>query len=278
MKALIRIELYKLFKSYRTYLVFGIAILLMLIIDLGLYKDGDELFGFLLQPVSENFFIEGNIVNGYLISYLALNTIWVHIPILIIIVSTHIFSSEFELGTIKTLLTQPIERTELMAAKIVAMVCFVIIFMLVVALSALLPALVLFGFGDVIVFIDGIQFIPQSTYLGRYILAILFSIISMVSFASLAMFFALYFRNTLSAILISIGILIISTLLQTFVIGFFSAWQPFLFTYHFAKWQLFFVDSIPVKTITNAVIFLLGMTLFFVALTIVRFKKMQITE
>jgi ABC-2 type transport system permease protein len=217
-------------------------------------------------------------VNGYLISYLALNTLWVHIPILIIIVTTHIFSSEFELGTIKTLLTQPIERTELMVAKIVAMVCFVIIFMLVVALSALLPALVLFGFGDVIVFIDGIQFIQQATYLGRYMLAIFFSIISMVAFSSMAMFFALYFRNTLSAILISIGILIMSTLIQTFIFGFFSDWQPFLFTYHFAKWQLFFVDTIPVKTIVNAVIFLLGMILFFVALSVMRFKKMQITE
>jgi len=278
MKALILIELYKLFKSNRTYLVFAIAILLMVIIDLGLYKDGDELFGYLLQPISENFFIEGNMVNGYLISYLALNTLWVHIPILIIIVTTHIFSSEFELGTIKTLLTQPIERTELMVAKIVAMVCFVIIFMLVVALSALLPALVLFGFGDVIVFIDGIQFIQQATYLGRYMLAIFFSIISMVAFSSMAMFFALYFRNTLSAILISIGILIISTLIQTFIFGFFSDWQPFLFTYHFAKWQLFFVDTIPVKTIVNAVIFLLCMILFFVALSVMRFKKMQITE
>jgi len=278
MKTLILIELYKLFKSNRTYLVFAIAILLMIIIDLGLYKDGDELFGYLLQPISENFFIEGNMVNGYLISYLALNTLWVHIPILIIIVTTHIFSSEFELGTIKTLLTQPIERTELIAAKIVAMICFVIIFMLVVALSALLPALVLFGFGDVIVFIDGIQFIQQPTYLGRYMLAIFFSIISMVAFSSMAMFFALYFRNTLSAILISIGILILSTLIQTFIFGFFSDWQPFLFTYHFAKWQLFFVDTIPVKTIVNAVIFLLVMILFFVALSVMRFKKMQITE
>ncbi|MCH7784940.1 MAG: ABC transporter permease [Bacteroidetes bacterium] len=274
---MIEIEVFKLFSSYRTYITFVIAIILMLIINLGFYNDGEELFDFLLQSISEYFFIEGNIINGYLISYLALNTLWVHIPLLIIIVTAYIFSSEFEYGTIRVLLTQPISRTSLLSAKIVSMILFIICFMIVVALFALVPSVILFDTGDVIVFIDGIQFIQEDNFLNRFFSTILFAIIGMVAFSSMAMYFALWFKNTLTAILISLGLLIVHTLLQKFVFGIFSTWQPFLFTYHISKWQLLFVNDIPFKSILNSVYFLLGMSIFFMSLSYYKFNKLNIS-
>ncbi len=250
----------------------------MLVINLGLYSDGEELFGFLLQPINEYFYLEGNIVNGYLIAYLALNTLWIHIPVLIIIVTAHIFSGEFELGTIRLLLTQPISRNELLMAKIMTMVIYIFCFMIVVALSSIVPSVILFGTGDVVVFIDGIQFIQEATFLSRFFYTILFSSLAMIAFSSMTMFFAISFKNTLTAILLSLGILILFTLLQTFVIGIFSSWQPFLFTYHIAKWQLFFVNEIPVKSIFNSVYFLLGMSLVFIVFSMYKFKRMNISE
>jgi len=273
---LIEIEVFKLFSSYRTYITFVIAIILMLIINLGFYNDGEELFDFLLQSINEYFFIEGNIINGYLISYLALNTLWVHIPLLIIIVTAYIFSSEFEYGTIRVLLTQPISRTSLLSAKIVSMILFIICFMIVVALFAIVPSVILFDTGDVIVFIDGIQFIQEDNFLNRFFSTILFAIIGMVAFSSMTMYFALWFKNTLTAILISLGILIVHTLLQKFVFGIFSTWQPFLFTYHLSKWQLLFVNEIPFKSILNSVYFLLGMSIFFMSLSYYKFNKLNI--
>ena len=273
---MIEIEVFKLFSSYRTYITFVIAIILMLIINLGFYNDGEELFDFLLQSINEYFFIEGNIINGYLISYLALNTLWVHIPLLIIIVTAYIFSSEFEYGTIRVLLTQPISRTSLLSAKIVSMILFIICFMIVVALFAIVPSVILFDTGDVIVFIDGIQFIQEDNFLNRFFSTILFAIIGMVAFSSMTMYFALWFKNTLTAILISLGILIVHTLLQKFVFGIFSTWQPFLFTYHLSKWQLLFVNDIPFKSILNSVYFLLGMSIFFMSLSYYKFNKLNI--
>lgn len=275
---ILQIELYKLFSSYRTYITFAITILLMLIVDLGLYSDGEEIFSFLLQPLNDNFYIEGNIVNGYLIAYLALNTLWVHIPVLIIIVTTHIFSGEFEYGTIRILLTQPISRSSLLTAKIISMIIYTICFMLIVAVFALIPSVIFFGTSDVIIFIDGIQFIQEATFLPRFFYATVFAILAMIAFSSMAMYFALWFRNTLTAILLSLGLLILFTLIQTFVLGIFSAWQPFLFTYHIAKWQLFFVDEIPFKTILNSVLFLLTMSALFIGLSFWKFNKMNISE
>lgn len=278
MMRLIQIELYKLFCSPRTYLTFALGFCLMLVINLGLYSDGEELFEYLLQAVNEYFYVEGTIVNGYLISYLALNMLWVHIPILIVIVTSHIFASEFELGTIRLMLTQPISRGKFLLAKMVSMVFYVVCFMTIIGLSALAPAVIIFGVGDVVVFIDGIQFIQEPTYLKRYLQTILFATVAMVAFSSMAMFFAMWFKNTLTAILISIGILILLTLLQTFVFGFFSSWQPFLFTYHTSKWQLFFVSEIPYDSIFNSVYFLIGMSFLFGLLTYLKFNKMNISE
>ena len=275
---LIEIEIYKLFSSYRTYIAFAITIVLMLIINLGLYSDGEELFSFLLQPLREYFFIEGSVINGNLIAYLSLNTLWVHIPLLIIIVTTYIFSSEFEYGTIRVLLTQPISRASLFTAKLVSMIIYIICFMAIVAFFALVPAVLLFGTGDVIVFIDGIQFIQEDGFLFRFFSTIGFSVISMVAFSSLSMYLALWFKNTLTSILISLGILIVFTLLQTFVIGIFSSWQPFLFTYHVSKWQLFFVNDIPILSILNSVYYLLGMSILFIGLSYYKFNKLNISE
>ncbi len=275
---LIQIELYKLFSSNRTYITFAIAILLMMVINLGLYSDGEALFDFFLQTINEYFYIDGNVINGYLIAYLALNTLWVHIPVLIIIVTAHIFSGEFELGTIRLLLTQPISRNNLLIAKIISMIIYNFCFMLIIAVFAVIPSVLLFGTGDVIVFIDGIQFIQEVTFLGRYTYTVLFATLAMVAFSSMTMYFAILFKNTLTAILLALGILILFTLLQTFVFGIFSSWQPFLFTYHIAKWQLFFVSEIPFISILDSVYYLSGMTLVFIILSLVKFNRMNISE
>ncbi|MDT0553537.1 ABC transporter permease [Urechidicola vernalis] len=275
---LVQIELIKLFRSKRTYLTFGITLVLMLIIDLGLYSDGDELFNYLLQSINDYFYLEGNLVNGYLISYLALNTLWVHIPTLIVIVTAHIFSSEFEQGTIRLLLTQSASRGECLMAKFICMILYVICFMIVVALSALIPSVMIFGTGDVPVFIDGIQFIQESSFLSRFWKTLMFSTLAMVAFSSLAMAFAIWFRNTLTAVLVVLGLLIVLTLLQTFVFGIFSSWQPFIFSYHIAKWQLFFMSDIPMPSIWNSVYYLIGMTFICYVVTCIKFNKMNISE
>jgi len=278
MITLTRIELFKLFKSGRTYLTFAIAAGLMLVIDLGIYSDGKALFDYLLQAVNDYFYLEGNLVNGYLISYLALNTLWVHLPVLIIIVTAHIFAGEFEFGTIRLLLTQTPGRMKCFTAKFLAMLIYILCFMLVVAFTALVPSVLIFGTGDVVVFIDGIQFIQENFFLIRFFQTLIFASLAMMAFSSLTMVFAIWFRNTLTAILISLGILILLTLLQKFVFGMFSSWQPFLFSYHMSNWQLFFVNEIPYDSIWVSVVYLTVMIAICFTIGVLKFKRMNITE
>lgn len=240
--------------------------------------EGETIFDFLLEAISDYFYIHGNILNGYLITYLALNTLWVHIPVLIVIIAASIFAGEFELGTIRLLLTQPIKRGELLFAKFTAMVVYNMVFMILTVAMAIVPGYLIFGSGDLVVFLDGIQFIQEASFGMRLGLTLLFATLSMIAFSCLGMIFGFFFKNTLTAILLSMGILILSTLLQKFVFGIFSSWQPFLFTYHFSKWQLFFMNEIPYRSILNSVLFMMIMIGGLYFFSYLKFKKMNITE
>lgn len=278
MTALIYNEIYKLFSSFRTYATFTIAIILMVMINLGLYTEGETILSYILEPLKDYFILDGNILNGYLIAYFSLNTLWVHIPILILVVSTYIFSSEFEYGTIKILLSQPISRSHLFLAKLFTLVVYNIVFMFVLAFSALIPAVLIFGKGDVMVLNEGLQFVPEVSFLKRFGLAILFASLAMTAFSALGMLFAIWFRNTLTAILLSFGILIFHTLIQSFVIGLNSYAQGFLFTYHMSMWQQFFVSEIPFNTILQSIGFLTIMFATLSLVTLYRFNSIDIKE
>ena len=278
MRALLRTEIYKVFTSVRTYITFGIAIILMVIINFGLYVEGENILGFILQPLKDYFLVQGNILNGYLIAYFSLNTLWVHIPVLVIIVSAHIFSGEFEMGTIKLLLTQPISRQQLMLSKIAVMWFYNVLFMLVVAIFALVPAVMIFGTGDVMVFNNGLQFLLEASFGWRYGLAVVFAVLGMTAFSSLAMYCAIFFKNTLTAILVSFGILILHTLFQSFTFEVTSVWQNLLVTYHMSNWQQLFVTDVPWNEILISVSFLCIFTLVFCMLSVMKFNRLNITE
>ena len=278
MRHLIYIELYKLFGSLRTYVVLGLSVVLMLIIHLGFYQEGEQIFDFLLDSINEYFILDGNILNGYLVTYLAMNTLWVHLPILIIIVSAYIFAGDFEMGTIRLLLTQPVSRGAVFTAKLVSMVVFNLVFMAITLGAALLPALILFGTGDLVVFMDGVQFLQEASIPGRIIGSFGYSVLSMVAFSCMGLLFGILFRNTLTAILLSMGILILSTLLQKFVFGIFSARQPYLISYHFSKWQLFFVDEIPEQSISASIQVQIAFCVMLILVAFFKFKRMNISE
>jgi ABC-2 type transport system permease protein len=239
--------------------------------------EGEAILAFLLQPLKDYFLVEGNILNGYLIAYFSLNTLWVHIPVLVIVVSAYIFSSEFEEGTIKLLLAQPIKRSRLILAKIVTMTGYNLLFIVVLAVFALVPAVLIFGTGDIMVLNGGLQFLLEDSFFWRYGLSVLFAMIAMTAFSSLSMYAALYFKDSLTAILVSFGILILHTLFQSFTFEVSSVWQNLLFTFHMSNWQLLFMTEVPWDQLYISIVFLLLFTLLFSIMSVLRFKKMNIS-
>jgi ABC-2 type transport system permease protein len=245
---------------------------------LGLYIEGEHLIDFLLQSLHDYFIIEGNLVNGNLVAYVLLNALWVHIPILLVIVSADMISGEHEAGTIRLLMSRDISRSQLIFSKFIVSLIYVSTFMLFLYASVLLPAHWIFGSGDLIVLVDGIQIILASEAPLRFLAAIAFGTLSMLAFTTMSLFFSAYFRNTLMAILISLGLLILSTLLHSFAFGMFQPISQWLFTHHMSNWQLLFIREVPLDQVWYSVIYLSVMILVFLSGTILYYRKIQITS
>jgi ABC-2 type transport system permease protein len=275
---LIQFETYKLVRQPRVWLTFGVMAVLMFLINLGMALDGQKMFDLLLKPLSEQFIISGNLINGHLIAYVALNMLWVHIPLLLVIVTGDLVSGEFDSGTIRLMLCSAWTRSQWLTAKIAAAFLYIFFFMLFSGILMILPACLVFGSGDLLIFNAGIQVIEEKVVLGRYILALLFGTLGMMTFASISILFSVLLRNTLAAILASLGILIVSTLLQTFGMGIFESWRPLLFTWHMAQWQNLFFNDVGVVPILTSAGILLAHQVVVLFIAYVRFNHLKITE
>ncbi len=120
MYKLIQIELYKIFRRPRTYIAFAAITALITIIQFGLKLDGKTYADFMMRDLSSSLTIDGNILNGYLVCYIMLQLLLVHVPLLIALIAADMISGEANMGTLRIMLTKPIGRTQFMLAKFAA--------------------------------------------------------------------------------------------------------------------------------------------------------------
>ena len=278
MITLLRFECIKLIHRRRTFLSIGLMLVLVCLIFWGLKSEGNNALAFIFQSLDKNFEVQGTVLNGYLVSFLILNTLWIHIPVLISIVTGDLFSSELENGTIRILMTRPINRSNMALSKHFTAVVFVFFFIICYVLISIVPALFLFGKGDLIVAFNGLQIIEESQLPLRFLGAFSFAFLAMASLAILSVTVSIFAKKSLVSILITLGFIIISTLLQTLSTSLFTGWEFFLLTYHFSQWQLFFYTDIDYGAIVNSAVWLFLFSIVCIGISIIRFKFLKITE
>lgn len=275
---LFHFEVIKMLRRARTYLSLGLMLVLVVLIFWGLKSEGEHALKYILKALDKNFIFNGNILNGYLVTYIVLNTLWIHIPVLIIIVTGDLFSSELEGGTIRILLTRPVKRYKLVLIKHLTAIFFVLIFMLLWGFITLIPSKILFGTGDLVVVMNGLQILEEKDLLWRFVSAFGFAFIGMGTLAIFSVSISFFTRKSLLSILITLGVLVISTLLQTLAPSVFQGWESVLITYHLTQWQQFFQTEIDLQSILISVFWLLGFSLVCIMASMVRFNRLKITE
>ena len=124
---LLQIELFKIFKRPRTYISFAAVAALVSVIQFGLKVDGKTYVDFMLRDLAMSFNIEGNVLNGYLVCYIILQLLLVHVPLLITLIAADLISGEANMGTLRLLLTKPVSRTEVVLAKFFGALFFYVI-------------------------------------------------------------------------------------------------------------------------------------------------------
>lgn len=289
MRTLIQLELYKIFRKPRTYIAFAAITVLVAMLQVGFYVDGENYLGFGLQSLTSSFTVEGKVLNGYFMCYVVLQLLLVHVPLLIALVAGDMVSGEANMGTLRLLLTKPASRTAFLLSKFIAAAIYTFLLLVWVAFLALGVSLVIFGSDDLVVLkSDVVTFILEKDVLWRYGVTFLFATIAMLTVTSLAFLLSVFAENSIGPIVAAISIIILLTILNTLDLPVFNSIKPFLFTTHMIGWKGFFdvkvnaanesvigsVENLP-AVLTSAGILLLHIAVF-LSVAVVVFRRKDI--
>jgi ABC-2 type transport system permease protein len=274
---LTRIELFKIFKKPRTYIAFAAIAIIIGLIQLALYVDDESYMDFMLQTIRLSFDIEGKMMNGYLVFFVILHTLLVHVPLLICLIAGDMISGEANMGTLRMLMTKPVSRTSLLLSKFFAASIYTILLLTFMAVLGLLGSIALFGTSDLIVQkSDMFILFDRGDVLWRYAGAYGFAALSMIMVAALAFFLSVFAENSIGPIIAAMSVIIVSTILTTMDIPFFNAIKPYLFTNHMLNWKGFFERPVDYAEVLKSSLVLLGHIVFFVSLGIFIFRRKDI--
>ncbi len=289
MYKLLQIELYKIFKRPRTYISFLAITALVGVIQLGLVKNGDDYVNFVMGNVMQSFSFDGKLLNGYLVCYILLQLLLVHVPLLIALVAADMISGEANMGTLRLMLTKPISRTQFLMAKFLASAIYTFMLLVWIAFLALFVSMFLFGVDDMVIQkTNYLVQLPVDDVFWRYTGAFGFALLSMLSVAALGFFLSSFAENSIGPIVATMSVIIFFTILSTMSIPLFQKIQPFLFTTYMVNWKEFFDPKVnadnavivgslhkPERIITSAIVLIFHI-IGFVGATMVIFKRKDI--
>lgn len=240
MYSLILFELIKIFKNPRTYISFLAVLLIVLAVFFGMYYEGENIISFVTQNLADNFQLEGKIINVYLVSYLLMNTLLIHVPILVCLVTGDLIAGEASKGTLRLILTRPYSRFQIYFSKYMAGFIYTSLLILFMFLLSFGLGQALFGEGDLIVVRKLVNVFSMDDVFWRFIYAYFFGLLSMLVVASLSFMISAFTKNAIGPIVGTIAILIGLNIITALGMSALRPIVPYLFNIHFVKWQYFF--------------------------------------
>lgn len=290
MLQLLQIEIYKIFKRPRTYIAFAVIAFIILLVQIALKFGGDEYVGLLMSGVNETFEVPTHqVLNGYLVCYIVLNLLLIHVPILVALIAGDMISGEANMGTLRLLAAKPISRTQLLLIKFIAASLYTILLLIWVALFSLLLSILLFGTNDLFVAREtNSNIIAASDVLWRYFAAFVFAAIGLITVTALAFMLSAFADNSIGPIVATVCVIIVFTILTQMQIPFYDETiKPYLFTTHMLGWKGFFYvkgkDGVTVdgsignfSAIVKSGLILLGYSTAFLFTAIWYFRKKNI--
>ena len=274
---LTKIELFKIFRKPRTYIAFVAIAAIIFLVQLAFYLDGEKYMSFMMAAVDTAFSFEGNMMNGYFIFFIILQTLLVHVPLLISLVAGDAIAGEANMGTLRLLVTKPVSRTSIILGKFWSTCIYTVLLLTFMAIIGLFGSMLLFGTSDLLIFkSDKLLLLDRSDVLWRYAAAYGFAALSMITVAALAFLFSVFAENSIGPIIAAMSVIIVSTILATMDIPFFNAIKPYLFTNHMLNWKGFFDRPVDKTEVLKSALFLVAHITGFVSLSIYIFRKKDI--
>ncbi|MFC1527357.1 ABC transporter permease [Candidatus Neomarinimicrobiota bacterium] len=274
---LVDIELIKIFGKVRSMLGFLALAILMPLIIWGFSKGATGIEQDITRQLGDSFIIIGSIFNGFLVTYITMNFLWVHIPFLLMLVAGDVVAGEGAAGTFRIILTRRISRFQILIAKLIATYIYTIILITFFVITSLGLGSLWLGVGDLVVFDQGILILPQEMAWARFALAFLFASFVMIVVVTLCFMFSSMVNNGIGPIIGAMAIIIIGLAIANIPIDIFEKISPYLFTSYFDIWQKAFFDPIPWGDIGNDALILAIYTMIFISISIIQFVRKDIS-
>ncbi len=277
MLTLIQIELYKIFKKWRTYIGFIAIGTLVPVIHIAMYFSGSHTLNKMTENLQSSFFLVGNLLNGYFVSYFIMMSLVIHIPFLITLVSGDLLAGEASAGTYRMLITRPISRTQIITSKFLAGIIYTTLLIIWLALTSLILGSIILGTGELLVAnSQGIIVFASNDILWRFLCAYAYAALAMSVVASLAFLFSALVENAIGPIITTMAVIIVFLILSAIPVEFIKSIKPFLFTNYLLDWMLMFKDPIDSVEILKSVSILFAHVIGFYFLALFIFNRKDI--
>lgn len=277
MITLIGIELYKLFKKWRTYIGFIAITVLVPIIQIAISIEEQKTLNFMTRSIQQSFLFVGNFLNSYLVSYLIMNSLYIHIPFLVTLAAGDLLAGEATAGTYRMLLTRPVSRFNVVTSKFLAGIIYTFLLVMWLAVLSLGIGTLIFGTGELIVMKSSALIIfSRNDILWRFASAYIFAVISMSVVTSLAFLFSSLVENSIGPIITTMAIIIAFIIISAIDVNAFRIIKPYLFTSYMGAWSSFFDKPADLETAWKAIGVLSAHIIILFSITLYIFKKKDI--
>jgi ABC-2 type transport system permease protein len=269
----IAVELRKMLRSRRTWVTIGVIDLLpslvavlLAVTDLG------------PRPGTGPAFLSAVLADGALYPLAAIAIILpLFLPAAVAITAGETIAGEAQQGTLRYVLIRPVGRTRLLVAKLVAVMGFVLVTLLVVAVTAYVLGVVLLGNepSTVTTTFSGTS-LTTPQLIERTGVALAYALLSMLGVAAVALFLSTAVRSPLAAAMGTLALLIGSSLLLTLDAA--GGLRPYLVTRYWLSFVDLFRDPILWHDVVHGVILQAGYVVVFLGAAWANFVTKDITD
>jgi ABC-2 type transport system permease protein len=243
---MIRVELAKLFRRPRTYVITGLLCALPLIVAIFLATTRIP-----PPPGQGGAFLSAVLSNGALYPAAAMALVLpVFLPVSVAVLAGDAVAGEASAGTLRYLLIRPVSRSRLLIAKLLSLVTFVLFAILAVLVTAFVTGTLLFGettssagvaLPADVTSLSGVTITPFGLAL-RLLGTVAYIVISMLGVAAIALFLSTVTDSALGAAMGALAVLVTSQVLVTLDAA--AAIRPYLPTRYWLAWIDFFREPV----------------------------------
>jgi ABC-2 type transport system permease protein len=267
MKTILGNEIIKTSLKWRSYISFIAVAVVVPLVQIAIKLQGQGWERSITRSFSQDFLVLGNILNGYFLTQVIMNALWIHIPFLVTLGAGDQLAGEATAGTFRLLLTRPASRSRVLAAKYVTTLLYAFALVVFMALLTVGLGVLLFGTGDLVVVGRDFIVLPESEALWRIAVAFALSVWGMWTVASLAFLFSSLVENAIGPLVGTMAVIIVFYIVSNVPADLFTAIRPYLFTSYLDLWKKMFDDPVPWNEVLQAVYILGAFSIGFYAVT-----------